>query len=64
MIDLETRVPRPRIGPLPTGHFYYWDQFPGLRDRGHRMYNGLVSHLQEIGDVIAPELVDTEERAR
>jgi hypothetical protein len=29
---------RPRIGLLPTGHNYYWDQFPALRDLGLGMY--------------------------
>ena len=64
MSDLDARVPRPRIGLLPTGHFYYWDQFPDLKEMGQRMYARLVAHLGEIGDVIAPELVDTMEKAR
>lgn len=64
MSDLDTRVPRPRIGLLPTGHFYYWDQFPDLKEMGQRMYAKLVTHLGKIGDVIAPELVDTMVKAR
>ena len=57
------RVPRPRIGLLPTGHQYYWDQFPGLREMGSRMYQRLRDRLERIGDVVAPELVDTREKA-
>jgi len=64
MPDLNARMPRPRIGLLPTGHFYYWDQFPRLKEMGQRMYDKLRSHLEEIGDVVAPELVDTVEKAR
>ena len=62
-VTTTSRVPRPRIGLLPTGHFYYWDQFPGLREMGQRMYEKLCTHLEPIGDVIAPELVDTREKA-
>ena len=36
MPDLNARMPRPRIGLLPTGHFYYWDQFPRLKELGLR----------------------------
>lgn len=57
-------MPRPRIGLLPTGHFYYWDQFPELKSMGERMYAKLREHLQGIGDVVAPELVDTREKAQ
>jgi L-arabinose isomerase len=64
MPDLNARMPRPRIGLLPTGHFYYWDQFPRLKEMGQRMYKRLRAHLEEIGEVVSPELVDTEERAR
>jgi len=54
---------RPRIGLLPTGHFYYWDQFPDLKAMGERMYARLRSRLEQIGDVLAPGLVDTPEKA-
>ena len=64
MVDLTARMPRPRIGILPTGHFYYWDQFPKLREMGLRMYAKLRQHLEKIGDVIAPDLVDTKEKAQ
>ncbi len=64
MADLTARMPRPRIGLLPTGHFYYWDQFPRLKEMGLRMYAKLREHLERIGEVIAPELVDTIEKAR
>ncbi len=64
MVDLTARMPRPRIGVLPTGHFYYWDQFPRLREMGLRMYAELRGHLEKIGEIIAPDLVDTMEKAR
>ena len=64
MDKLGVHKPRPRIGLLPTGHFYYWDQYPDLKEMGQRMYAKLISHLKEIGDVVAPELVDTMEKAR
>jgi L-arabinose isomerase len=63
MNALNARVPRPRIGILPTGHRYYWDQFPALKEMGQKMYAGLCQHLQTIGDLIAPDLVDTYEKA-
>ncbi|MCX5642241.1 MAG: hypothetical protein NTY10_03265 [Candidatus Omnitrophica bacterium] len=63
MGNLKERMPRPRIGLLPTGHFYYWEQFPKLRKMGSAMYDKLRKHLEEIGDVIAPDLVDTVEKS-
>ena len=63
MLDLKARVPRPRIGLLPTGHMIYWDQFPGLKEKGLRMYSQLRQRLAEVGDVVSPELVDTPEKA-
>ncbi len=56
---LGARMPRPRIGLLPTGHFYYWDQYPELREKGSRMFAKLREHLSKVGEIIAPELVDT-----
>ncbi len=64
MIDLTQRMPRPKIGLLPTGHFYYWDQFPRLKEMGQRMFARLREHLEKIGDIVAPELVNTAEKAR
>ena len=55
---------RPRIGLLPTGHNYYWDQFPALRGLGLGMYDHLRTLLDRYADVVAPELVDTPEQAR
>jgi len=55
---------RPRIGLLPTGHDYYWDQFPHLRGMGDAMYARLRALLDGYGDVVAPALVDTEAKAR
>ena len=54
---------RPRIGLLPTGHFYYWDQFPRLKEMGLGMFAKLRHHLEEIGEIVAPELVDTPQKA-
>ena len=64
MTDLTARMPRPRIGLLPTGHFYYWDQFPDLKQMGLQMYARLREHLEQIGEVVAPALVDTKEKAQ
>ncbi len=61
--DIKGRMVRPRIGLLPTGHFYYWDQFPKLKEMGLRMYDKLMQHLNPIGEVITPGLVDTKEKA-
>jgi len=54
---------KPRIGLLPTGHFYYWPQFPNLKKMGMKMYNKLLEMLEEYADIVAPELVDTEEKS-
>ena len=62
MSKLEPKV-RPRIGLLRTGHKIYWSQFPGLKERGMKMYAKLLERLSEIGDVIDPGLVDTYEGA-
>jgi L-arabinose isomerase len=64
MSTLTSRVPRPRIGVLPTGHRMYWDQFPQLKKMGENMYGKLRNRLHVFGEVIAPELVDTPEKAR
>jgi L-arabinose isomerase len=55
---------RPRIGLLPTGHNYYWDQFPALRDLGLGMYARLRDLLERYADIVAPDLVDNPEQAR
>jgi hypothetical protein len=62
--SLTARVPAPRIGLLPTGHRLYWDQFPSLKAMGEKMYGKLHRQLQQIGEVVAPELVDTPDKAR
>jgi L-arabinose isomerase len=56
-------MPRPRIGLLPTGHLYYWDQFPGLKDMCMSMHDKMVERLRRIGDVLSPGLVDTSEKS-
>jgi L-arabinose isomerase len=53
-----SRHVRPRVGLLPTGHHYYWDQFPDLKRRGMRMYDTLTEKLTKIGEIVAPDLVD------
>ena len=64
MNNLQERAVRPNIGLLPIGHFYYWDQFPDLREMGMGMYKKLHEQLQKIGEVVAPNLVDTMEKAQ
>jgi len=54
---------RPRIGLLPAGHLMYWGQFPGLKERGLNMYDKFRERVGEIGEVISPGLVDTQEKA-
>lgn len=63
MTTLQSRMPRPRIGILPTGHKFYWDQFPNLKEMGNKMYRSLCARIEKFGDVVAPELVDTPEKA-
>ena len=63
MINFKERMARPRIGLLPTGHFYYWNQFPQLKDMGMKMYAKMCEELEKIGKIIAPELVDTMTKA-
>ena len=55
---------RAKIGLLPTGHNYYWDQFPRLKGLGLGMYARLREMLDQYADVVAPELVDNPEEAR
>ena len=42
-----------RIGLLPTGHSYYWEQFPRLREMGLGMYRKLRALLEPYGELIA-----------
>ncbi len=63
MTNLTARMPRPRIGVLPTGHEIYWSQFPGLQERCRTMWQAFRERLEKIGEVIAPEIVDTPEKA-
>ncbi len=56
--------PRARLGLLPTGHHYYWKQFPRLKQMGLSMYGRLHSLLEPMADIVAPELVDMPEKAR
>ena len=53
----------PIIGLLPTGHNYYWNQFPDLKAMGLRMYEKLVSILGMYGEVVSPELVDDDQKS-
>jgi L-arabinose isomerase len=61
--DLRIRMPRPRIGLLPTGHLFYWDQFPGLKEMCLNMLDKVVLRLGQIGQVVSQGLVDTSEKA-
>ena len=62
-IDLKKQMVRPRIGLLATGHLIYWDQFPSLKDMCMKMYGELFAHIEKIGDVVSPGLVDTKEKS-
>jgi len=55
---------RAKIGLLPTGHLYYWDQFPGLKEMGLSMCASLQSLLEQRADMVAPDLVDTVEKSQ
>jgi L-arabinose isomerase len=55
---------KPRIGLLPTGYYYYWPQFPDLKERGVRMFQRLLALLQKEATVIVPSLVDTVQKAQ
>ncbi len=55
---------RAKIGLLATGHQYYWDQFPGLREIGLDMCTNLRGMLEQRTDVVAPDLVDTVEKSQ
>jgi L-arabinose isomerase len=52
-----------KIGLLPTGHHYYWEQFPRLKAMGLSMYGRLRELLDPHGEIVAPELVDTPQKA-
>ena len=45
---------RARIGLLPAGHHYYWDQYPRLKQMGLRMYDRLRNMLEPMADIVAP----------
>ena len=64
MINLKQRMVKPRIGLLPIGHFYYWEQFPELKGMGLSMYAKLQKNLEKIGNIIATELVDIIDKAQ
>lgn len=55
---------RARIGLLPVGHHYYWDQYPRLQQMGLNMYGKLRDALATHAEVISPDLVDTPEKSR
>ncbi|MEM7132007.1 MAG: hypothetical protein AAF702_37195 [Chloroflexota bacterium] len=59
-----TNQTRAKIGLLPAGHHYYWEQYPRLKEMGMRMYRGLRDMLDPHADIVAPELVDTPEKSR
>jgi len=53
-----------RIGLLPTGHGYYWDQFPRLKKMGLKMYDQLYRILEKNAQIVGSELSDSPEKAR
>ena len=55
---------RAKIGLLPTGHHYYWEQYPRLKQMGMGMYGKLRVLLESMAEVVAPDLVDTPEKSR
>src|SRR5581483_3252853 len=57
-------MPRPKIGLLPAGHRMYWDQFPQLKQMGEKMYGDLRRRLSSFSEIVAPDLVDTPDKAR
>ncbi|MEM7029342.1 MAG: hypothetical protein AAF629_07240 [Chloroflexota bacterium] len=59
---MNTKI-RAKIGLLPAGHHYYWDQYPRLKNMGLHMYRKLREMLDPHADIIAPELVDTPEKS-
>ena len=63
MQQLNEHRPRPRIGLLPTGLKIYWGQYPRLEALGRAMAGQLRERLERIGEVVAPDLVDTPEKA-
>ena len=55
----------PKIGLLPTGHHYYWSQFPRLKPMVKKMYKELVVILKPMAEIVVPEdIVDIEEKAQ
>lgn len=58
----ETMV-KPKVGLLPTGHYYYWNQFPRLKQMGMEMYEKFRNMLGKHAEIVGPELVDTKEKA-
>lgn len=59
----ETEI-RPRVGLLPTGHFPVLASASNAQGNGREMYEDLKSIIGEWADIVVPELVDTEEKAR
>ncbi len=55
---------RAKIGLLPTGHHYYWEQYPRLKQMGMGMYAKLRALLESFADIVTPELVDTPEKSQ
>jgi L-arabinose isomerase len=55
---------RAKIGLLPTGHNYYWDQYPRLRALGLGMCERLRAILSQYADLVGPELVDSPDQSR
>ncbi len=61
--EREYTTASPKIGLLPTGHDYYWPQFPDLKEMGMAMYEKLLGLLGTYGKVVTPGLVDNAVKA-
>ncbi len=62
--ERQKNIIRPKIGLLPTGHEYYWAQFPNLKGLGQKMYKKLLTILNQYGEIVSPELVDSTEKSK
>lgn len=60
----ETTSLKPKIGLLPTGHHYYWSQYPNLKNLSLKMYKKLLDVLQIHAEIITPGIIDTESKSR
>jgi len=55
---------RAKVGLLPVGHHYYWEQYPRLKGMGEQMGRKLNDLIGQHADIVSPDLVDTPEKSR